>query len=183
MPTESADLNNSAAAKASVIDQRGEAIFAGRSTASTPSSYVVFLIGMRVNRLLAVRKWMQVSAAMPRMLRELYAHPELGFLGAETLLTWRGVTSMQYWKSFDHLHGYAHARDAEHLPAWGAFNRAIGSDGSVGIWHETYLIEANHSESIYGNMPLWGLSRAFGRIPVTGANDAARQRIDRVEGS
>jgi hypothetical protein len=155
-----------------------EGIVAGRCTAQTPSSYVVFLIGMRVNRWLAVRKWMQVSAAMPRMLRELYANPELGFLGAETLLNWRGVTSMQYWKSFEHLHAYAHARDAAHLPAWAAFNRAIGSDGSVGIWHETYLIEAKHSESIYGNMPPWGLSRAFGRIPVTGVNDQARQRVE-----
>jgi hypothetical protein len=163
-------------------DTIGEGIFAGRATAPTPSCYVVFLIGMRVNRLFAVRKWMQVSSAMPKMLRELYTHPEMGFLGGETLLNWRGVTTMQYWKSFEHLHAYAHAKDAEHLPAWAAFNRAIGSDGSVGIWHETYLIDANHSESIYGNMPPWGLSRAFGRIPVTGVNDAARQRIGVVEG-
>ena len=162
---------------------RGDGIFAGRSTASTPSSYVVFLIGMRVNRLFAFRKWMTVAGAMPKMLRELYANPELGFLGGEALLNWRGVTTMQYWKSFDHLHAYAHAREAAHLPAWAAFNRAIGSDGSVGIWHETLLIEANHSESIYGNMPPWGLSRAFGRVPVTGVNDRARQRIERVEGT
>ena len=158
-----------------------EGILAGRYTATAPSSYVVFLIGMRINRLLAVRKWTQVASAMPRMLRELYARPELGLLGGETLLNWRGVTSMQYWKSFDHLHAYANARNAEHLPAWAAFNRAIGTDGSVGIWHETYLIEANHGESIYGNMPPWGLSRAFGRIPITGVNDSARQRIERVE--
>ena len=133
---------------------------------------------MRVNRLFAFRKWMHVSAAMPRMLRELYANPELGFLGGETLLNWRGVTSMQYWKSFEHLHAYAHARDAAHLPAWAAFHRAIGRDGSVGIWHETYLIEANHSESIYAYMPPWGLSRAFGRIPITSVNDRARQRVE-----
>jgi hypothetical protein len=153
-------------------------ILAGRYTAPTPSSYVVFLIGMRINRLFAVRKWTQVASAMPRMLRELYAQPELGFLGAETLLNWRGVTSMQYWKSFDHLHAYANARNAAHLPAWAAFNRAIGADGSVGIWHETYLIETNRSESIYGNMPPWGLSRAFGRIPISGVNDRARQRVE-----
>ena len=153
-------------------------IFSGRSTASTPDSYVVFLIGVRINRLLAVRKWMQVTNAMPAMLRELYSDPEHGLLGAESLLNWRGVTMLQYWKSFDHLHAYATARNAAHLPAWAAFNRAIGSDGSVGIWHETYLIEAHRSESIYVNMPPWGLSRAFGRIPVTGVNDRARQRVD-----
>lgn len=150
----------------------------GRFTADAASSYVVFLIGVRINRLFAVRKWMQVTGAMPRMLRELDAHPEYGFLAAESLLNWRGVTMLQYWKSFEHLHAYASQRDAAHLPAWAAFNRAIGSDGTVGIWHETYLIEAHRSESIYVNMPPWGLSRAFGRMPVTGVNDRARQRID-----
>jgi len=133
---------------------------------------------MRINRMLAVRKWMRVSAAMPRMLRELYTRPEFGFLGGESLLNWRGITVLQYWKSFDHLHAYASNRDAEHLPAWAAFNRAIGSDGTVGIWHETYLIEPHQSETIYSNMPLWGLSRAFGRTQVTGVNDRARQRIE-----
>lgn len=169
-------LNDSTASRISTSD----GILPGRYTALTPSSYVVFLIGMRVNRLFAFRKWMQVTSAMPRMLRELYANPDLGFLGGETQLNWRGVTTIQYWRSFEHLHAYANARDAEHLPAWAAFNRAIGADGSVGIWHETYLIEANHSESIYCNMPPWGLSRAFGRIPISGVNDRARQRVEGV---
>jgi hypothetical protein len=135
----------------------------GRFTARAPGSYVVFLIGMRVNRIFAVRKWMQVANAMGPMLRELHAHPELGFLSSEFLLNWRGVTQLQYWRSFEALHAYAGNRNASHLPAWAAFNRAIGSDGSVGIWHESYLIEPGHSETIYGNMPPWGLARAFGR--------------------
>jgi hypothetical protein len=149
----------------------------GRFTARAPGSYVVFLIGMRVNRIFAVRKWMQVANAMGPMLRELHAHPELGFLSSEFLLNWRGVTQLQYWRSFEALHAYAGNRNASHLPAWAAFNRAIGSDGSVGIWHESYLIEPGHSETIYGNMPPWGLARAFGREPITGVNDSARQRI------
>jgi hypothetical protein len=155
-----------------------DGIYAGRSTAHPQGAYVVFLIGMRINRLLAVRKWGQVVKAMPRMLKELQMHPEYGLLGYEVLLNWRGVTTMQYWRSFDQLHSYASNRNAAHLPAWAAFNRAIGTDGTVGIWHETYLIEPHHSESIYGNMPPWGASRAFGRIPITGVNDRARQRID-----
>ncbi len=156
-------------------------ILPGRYTAQTSGSYVVFLIGMRINRIFAVRKWMQVFRAMPPMLRELYSQPEYGFISAETFLTWRGVTMLQYWRSFDHLHRYASQRDAAHLPAWAAFNRTIGSDGTVGIWHETYLIEPGHSEAIYSNMPSWGLSRAFGRMPVTGVNDRARQRIGEVD--
>jgi hypothetical protein len=132
---------------------------------------------MRINRILAVNKWLQVGRAMPPMLKELYANKEFGFISAEYFFNWPGVTILQYWKSFDHLHDYASNRNAAHLPAWAAFNRAIGSDGTVGIWHETYLIEPHHSEAIYANMPPWGLSRAFGRIPITGVNDRARQRI------
>lgn len=155
-----------------------DGIYKGRATAQSEGSYVVFLIGMRINRILAVRKWLQVANAMSPMLKELYTHPELGFLSAEAFLNWRGVTTVQYWKSFEHLHDYASNRNAAHLPAWAAFNRAIGNDGTVGIWHETYLIDPHHSESIYANMPPWGASKAFGRIPVTGVNDRARQRID-----
>ncbi len=48
-----------------------------------------------------------------------------------------GVGVLQYWKSFEHLHAYAHAKDAKELPAWAEFNRRVAGDGSVGIWHET----------------------------------------------
>jgi hypothetical protein len=152
-------------------------IFPGRYTAHMEGSFVVFLIGMRVNRVFAFRKWLQVARAMPPMLEELSRNKELGFLSGETLLNWRGVTSLQYWKSFEHLNAYANARNASHLPAWAAFNRAIGGDGTVGIWHETYVVEPQHSETVYANMPLWGLAHAGEYVPVTGLRDSARQRI------
>ena len=152
-------------------------IFPGRYTAQIEGAFVVFLIGMRVNRIFAVRKWMQVTRAMPPMLEELAKNKDLGFLGGETLLSWRGVTSLQYWRSFEQLVAYAQARDAKHLPAWAAFNRAIGNDGSVGIWHETFVVEPHHSETIYANMPRWGLSRVAEHIPITGVRDSARQRV------
>lgn len=152
-------------------------IFPGRYTAQMEGSFVVFLIGMRVNRFLAFQKWMPVARSMRPMLEELYRNKEMGFLSGETLLNWRGVTMLQYWRSFDHLHAYAHARDAKHLPAWAAFNRAIGNDGTVGIWHETYLVEPHHFETVYANMPRWGLGGVGEFIPVTGVRDSARQRI------
>ena len=152
-------------------------IFPGRYTAQIEGSFVVFLIGMRVNRIFAVRRWTQVARAMPSMLKELSRQKELGFLAGEVLLSWRGVAVMQYWRSFDQLIAYTHARDAKHLPAWAAFNRAIGNDGSVGIWHETYLVEPHHSETVYANMPRWGLARAGDHVAVTGLRDSARQRI------
>jgi hypothetical protein len=111
------------------------------------------------------------------MLKELYQHPELGFLAGEVLINWRGVTTLQYWRSVEDLQAYANARDREHFPAWTEFYRRIGRDGSVGIWHETYRIDPGAVETIYVNMPAWGLSRAFGREPVSAARHTAKQRM------
>lgn len=151
----------------------------GRFTAEVEDSFVVFIIGMRVNRLLAVRKWAPTAFAMGPMLRGLYGEPEKGFLGAETFLYWRGVALIQYWRSFEDLERFAKDRDASHLPAWRRFNRSIGGDGSVGIWHETYLVEPGRYEAIYANMPPFGLARAREPVPATGRRASARRRLRR----
>jgi Domain of unknown function (DUF4188) len=152
-------------------------IFPGRYTAKTTEPFVVFLIGMRVNRFLQFNKWMPVSRAMPRMIAELKRHPELGLLHAEFFLYWRGVAVVQYWKSFEHLHAYAHAKNANHLPAWAEFNRKIGGNGSVGIWHETYAVSPGHFEAVHVNMPRFGLGAALEHVPVTGGLGDARSRM------
>ncbi|HET7540274.1 MAG TPA: DUF4188 domain-containing protein [Polyangiaceae bacterium] len=128
---------------------------------ASPEPVVVFLIGMRVNRWWKVRQWLRTALAMPRMLRELAQHPELGMLGGES---WFGRTTIlvSYWKSADHLFAYAKQRDADHLPAWRAFNKHIGTNGDVGIWHETYAVQPGACESIYVNMPAFGLGKAIG---------------------
>ena len=61
-------------------------IFDGRYTARAEKPIVLFLIGMRFNKLLAVQKWLPVFRAMPRMLAELRRHPEAGMLSYRTLL-------------------------------------------------------------------------------------------------
>ena len=48
-------------------------IFAGRYSATIEGPFVVFLIGMRVNQLWALHKWVPVARAMPPMLKELMA--------------------------------------------------------------------------------------------------------------
>jgi fumigallin biosynthesis monooxygenase-like protein len=149
----------------------------GRYTAVIEGPFVVFLIGFRVNRLLAVRKWLPVAKAMGPMLKELYAKPSLGFLAAHTSLYWRGVMVTQYWRSFDHLVAYAQSRDSIHLPAWKAFNQSVGSDGTVGIWHETYQVAEGNYESVYVNMPRFGLSAAGTHEPATGHRRDARSRM------
>ena len=80
---------------------------------------------------------------------------------------------------FEALHAYAHDRNAAHLPAWAEFNRRIGGDGSVGIWHETYTVNPGQYESIYANMPRFGLGRAFEHVPASGHMQSARSRIGR----
>lgn len=151
-------------------------IFSGRFTAIAADSFAVFLIGMRINRLFNPR-WLPVASAMPPMIAELKRQPELGMLHVEFFLYWRGIATVQYWRSFDHLHAYAHARDAKHLPAWAVFNRRIGANGSVGIWHETYVVNKGQYECIYANMPRFGLAQTGEHVPVAGRLEGARDRI------
>ena len=57
-------------------------IFPGRYTAQIDGPFVVFIIGMRVNKLWAVNKWLPVAKVMGPMVEELFAHRELGLLHA-----------------------------------------------------------------------------------------------------
>ncbi len=158
-------------------------VFPGRYTAQSGEPFVVFLIGFRVNRWLALRKWTRVAAAMPPMIAELKRDPELGLLHAQFFVYWRGVGVIQYWSSFEKLNAYAHARDAKHLPAWAEFNRRIGGNGPVGIWHETYTVAQGQYESIYANMPRFGLGAAAEHMPAVGRLESAGSRIAKPDGA
>jgi hypothetical protein len=149
----------------------------GRFTAKTDEPFAVFIIGMRINDFLAVRKWFPTLRAMGPMLRELNEHPEKGFLGADFFLHLRGPMLVQYWRSFADLERFARNPDDPHLPAWRRFNQHIGSDGSVGVWHETYTVEPGGFEAVYVNMPPFGLAGATERVPATGRLKTARSRL------
>ena len=152
-------------------------VFDGRYTARMENPLVLFLIGMRINQIWAVHKWLPVFLAMPRMLAELRGKPEAGMLSYRLYWSGRILMVQQYWRSFDKLLAYAHDATAAHFPAWTAFNRAVGKDGSVGIWHETYLVEPGKYECIYGNMPLFGLAAATTHVPAEGRLAAAKDRF------
>lgn len=148
-----------------------------RVTAEIEGEFVVFLIGMRINRLFKPWKWGPTFVAMPRMIRELEGSPESGFLGARFVLAGpRSPVVLQYWRSFDHLEAYARSKDGEHWPAWVAFNKRVGSSGEVGIWHETYLVAAGRYESVYNNMPPTGLGAVSKLVPAAGRKAAAASR-------
>lgn len=139
----------------------------GRQTADFPAGTVVFLIGMRVNRLRSVRHWWPVFMAMPKMMKELFTHREMGLLGARSWVGWRVVMVQQYWRSMDDLMAYARNADQEHFPAWKAFNHRSHGNASVGIWHEAYIVDPATSHVVYVNMPAFGMAEATTLVPAT----------------
>ena len=60
---------------------------------------VVFLIGMRINRLRRVRSWWPVFRSMGRMLAELAGRPEAGLLGARSYWSGRVLPTIQYLRA------------------------------------------------------------------------------------
>jgi Domain of unknown function (DUF4188) len=145
-----------------------------RMAAEIEGEFVVFLIGMRVNKPWKLHKWLPVFFAMPKMLKELEANPDSGFLGHTGI----GLTIVQYWRSFEHLEAYARAKDKTHWPAWVAFNRRVGGSRSdVGIWHETYRIKPGSYEAIYSGMPPYGLGKVGRLVDASGKRDDARARM------
>ncbi|KPJ92453.1 MAG: transcriptional regulator [Gammaproteobacteria bacterium SG8_11] len=157
-----------------------EQIYAERMTADMESEFVVFLIGMRINKSLKIHKWLPVGLAMAKMIKELYANPNLGFLSHEA---WFGRSPLliQYWKSFEQLRDYATNRNTQHLPAWREFNEKIGSNGDVGIWHETYVVNQGNYECIYHNMPKFGLAKVGSHVPAIGKYKTAAGRMAQRE--
>ncbi|RYZ80853.1 MAG: DUF4188 domain-containing protein [Proteobacteria bacterium] len=151
----------------------------GRFTAEVNRDFVVFIIGMRVNKWWLPHKWLPVATAMPRMLIKLGKDRSLGMLGAESFFRFFPLTTtlISYWKSFEDLERFATDRSLPHAAAWADFMKSIGSTGTVGIYHETYKVKRGDFECVYANMPKFGLAAAFNLVPIQKAKDSARSRI------
>ncbi len=152
-----------------------------RVSAEIDGQVVVFLIGMRVNRPWKVHKWLPVALAMGRMLRELGADPGAGLLGVERFGGLRRGILVQYWRSFEALEAFAVDKARSHAPAWAAFDRAVASNGDVGIWHETYRVRPGDYECVYNNMPPFGLARATRCVPARGRRESAPGRMQAAD--
>lgn len=151
-------------------------IYTGRFTTENTEDIVVFIVGMRVNKRLAVHKWLPVFNAMPGMIKELYTNKEsLGFLSMESYFGLRTTTMIQYWRSIKDL--LAYAKNEKHLAAWKNFNKKVGDNDAVGIYHETYQLSKGNYESVYVNMPHYGLGKAVNHIPVSSELNTARKRL------
>jgi hypothetical protein len=153
----------------------------GRFTADIEGDFVVFLIGMRFNQPLKVRSWLRVVSAMPKMLKVIGEHPELGCLGT---LQYFGRTTLlvQYWRDFDSLDRFARDKDLPHLEPWRKFNRAARASAAVGVWHETYRVAAGQYEAIYANMPVFGLAQATSHVPIAAKGNLATQGLGLSDG-
>ena len=151
-------------------------IYKQRMTAKMEGDFVVFLIGMRINKPLMVHRIVPVFAAMPKMLKELYTQPELGFIHHEMWFS-RTIILLQYWRSIEQLLDYAKRKDSAHLPAWKAFNNSIGTDSTVGIWHETYKAGKGIYENVDVNMPAFGLGKAAALVEAKEDLESAKDRL------
>lgn len=139
---------------------------------------VLFLIGMRFNKLWQVWKWLPVFRAMPRMLIELQKNRDLGLVGKpRTFISGRTVLVWQYWETFEKLAEYSKSSDSSHLPAWRNFNKKVRDNGSVGIYHETVLLSDATVETVYGNMPTFGLASVTGAVPAARRGQTAKSRM------
>ena len=148
----------------------------GRMTAVAEEDLVLFLIGMRFNNVFAIHRWLPVFMAMSKMLKELHINRDLGFKSYE-MWVGRTLIMVQYWESAEKLIAYAKAKDSEHLPAWRAFNKAAMKSDSVGIWHETYVVDKGKTESVYVNMPPFGFGKVGALQPIQGKRNSAQERL------
>lgn len=147
-----------------------------RLTAVPEGDFVLFLIGMRINNWFAIHQWLPVFAAMPKMLKELHINRQLGFLSYQMWFS-RTIILVQYWESAEKLIAYSKAKDSAHLPAWKAYNQLAMKSDSVGIWHETYLIDRSKTENIYVNMPPFGFGKVGNLQSASGVRNSAKSRL------
>lgn len=152
----------------------------GRWTVENRSPLVVFLIGARVNKWWLLPFSLPILSRMNTMLRELLADPQSGLLAVEQL----GFgTSVQYWRSLEHLHAYANNPKQAHRPAWVEYMKKLFTSAASGVWHETYLVQAESYEATYVNMPARGLGRVFPLVPADGALSRMEGRLGKLPSS
>lgn len=150
--------------------------------AERDEEFVVFHIGLRINAFWKIHRWLPIFLIAPRMVRELVSDPESGLLGSRTVVGpgIRNIGFVQYWDSFEALRDYARDSDRLHFPAWqDYYEDGTKEDASVGIWHETYVVDPEEYETVYNNMPPHGLAASDGTeiVPASGQWNTAAGRL------
>lgn len=87
---------------------------------------------------------------------------------------------VQYWESKEKLYTYAASPAMTHHKVWGSLKRKERESrlrGHVGRWHEAYVVPEGSYESIYFDMPAFGLAQAHGQVPVERRGRFAKDRF------
>lgn len=138
-----------------------------RMAAEIDGGFVIYINGMRLNKLRAIHKWFIAGRKLARMFERLEADPDSGFLGYQpAFMGLRTGAAIQYWRSLEDLLRFASDRDDLHVPAWRWFNEEIGDNGGVGFWAELYVIGDDDYETFYRNMHPIGLGDAAEMVPM-----------------
>jgi hypothetical protein len=149
-----------------------------RNVADIEGDIVVYINGMRLNKLRALPKWLLAGRKLAKMFDRLEADPESGFLGYQpAFMGIRSGAAIQYWRSLEDLTQFARDPNDLHAPAWKWYNDEVDTGGGVGFWAELYVVNASHYETFYRNMPPIGLGAISGLI----SDDERRRHLNLSE--
>jgi Domain of unknown function (DUF4188) len=153
------------------------AVRTGRWMARREEPFAVFLFGMRLNRLRGLPRFLWGLRVLRRVLRDLDAHPERGFLAGRVYRAGRTLIAVQYWESFDALDAWARDHRLPHRKPWQQYLREALDDEAMGLWHETYVVGPGSWEGVYLNMPPWGLAAGVEAVEMQATKGSARERL------
>lgn len=128
-------------------------------TARLPGEFAVVVVGIRLNRWWRLDHWLWARRAMRGLMRDLASDPSWGLLGSTEWSGPRFLTIVQYWRSFEDLVRWSRVPRGAHRTVWTEYTRRLAAAGTVGIWHETYVVGPGRYETVYTNMPPTGLGR------------------------
>ena len=149
----------------------------GPRTAISDRPFVVLLVGLRINKWWRLDHVWQALRAFRLLHRDLERDPASGLLASER---WWGnpLLSIQYWESWERLETWARRGDGLHRRFWIDYAQRLRAAGSIGVWHETYLVRPGSYETVYNAMPAFGLGCAVSSlIPARGRAGRAAGRI------
>lgn len=135
--------------------------------AEMDDGFVIYIQGMRLNKLRALPHWLLANWKVAKMFRELEANPDSGFLGYTPIfLGLRKGAAMQYWRSLEDLQRFATDPDGSHVPAWRWYNKKVDPDGGLGFWAELYVVDADSFETFFRNVPPIGVGKFATMVPM-----------------
>ncbi|WP_434530111.1 DUF4188 domain-containing protein (plasmid) [Haloarcula sp. NS06] len=144
-----------------------DAIIPERMAAEIDGECVIYINGMRLNKLRALPKYLHAGLEAGRMFKRLEADPDSGFLGyLPAYMGLRSGAAIQYWRSLEDIRRFARDPDGPHIPAWKWYNEEIGNNGELGFWAELYVVKDGSFETFYRNVPPTGLGEHGTLVPM-----------------